>query len=286
MIPGEKHKNGIAGHLFQLFQAFSLDVVVGSLAIGFFAVQLLHVHPNPWWWLVLALSVWVVYTGDHLLDGFQRKQAATMFRHRIHYRFRYLFMVVLLLAALSAVVLTRVFLDSRIFQGGLALGLAALVYLGLVYLARKRGFYFQKELVISLFYVAGIWLAPVIWQGSSFSYVLIAGVAILFLLAWAEGLIMACFEHEYDSVDKTHSFSTFYGLARTKKLSAVLLISALTFSLVVAFSKPVFQREFILLAVLSAFLILLLIFPSFFKQKGRYRLLGEFSFWLPFVLMI
>ncbi len=286
MMPGENHKNGIAGHLFQLFQAFSLDVVVGSLAMGFFAVQLLHVHPNPWWWLVLALSVWVVYTGDHLLDGFQRKQAATMFRHRIHYRFRYLFMVVLLLAALSAVVLTRVFLDSRIFLGGLALGLAALVYLGLVYLARKRGFYFQKELVISLFYVAGIWLAPVIWQGSSFSYVLITGVAILFLLAWAEGLIMACFEHEYDSVDKTHSFSTFYGLARTKKLSAVLLISALTFSLVVAFFKPVFQSEFILLAVLSALLMLLLIFPSFFKQKGRYRVLGEFSFWLPFVLMI
>ena len=66
--------NRYAGNLLQLFQAFSLDVVIGALAVGLFAIKLLLVRPNPWWWLVLALSVWVVYTADHLIDGFQQKQ--------------------------------------------------------------------------------------------------------------------------------------------------------------------------------------------------------------------
>jgi hypothetical protein len=285
-MPKENHNKRYAVSLLQIFQAFSLDVVVGSLAMGVFAVTVLHVTVNGWWWPVLALSVWVVYTGDHLIDGFHQKQAATMFRHRIHYRYRYFFFAALFLAAITAVVLVWLFMDRRILTGGILLAMGALVYLGLIYFGRKIAFYFQKEFFISFFYVAGIWLAPVIWYGKPLSYSSMASMAILFLLAWAEGLMMAYFEYKFDKGDRTQSFCTFYGLATTRKLSAVLMMLAILLSFVLVFSTPALEKEFILLVVLSAILMLLFVFPSFFQKNGRYRILGELSFWLPFVLLI
>lgn len=285
-MSGKIHKKKTTARLLQIFQAFSLDVVIGSLAMGVFAIKILHVQANPWWWPVLALSVWVVYTGDHLVDGYHRKQAATMFRHRIHYQYRYLLILLLILAATVAVVLVWMFMDRRILVGGIILGLCAMFYLGLVYLGRKRDFYFQKEFFISLFYVAGIWLAPDIWYGGHVSFRLAGSLVILLLFAWAEGLLMAFFEQEADKDDKTHSFCTYYGAVPTRNLSGALLLTGLFFSMMCAFLIPALRNEFILMAVLSVSLIQLLAFSSFFKKEQRYRLLGELSFWLPFILLI
>ncbi len=279
------HIKRFAEKLLHIFQAFSLDVVAGALAIGVFAVKTLHIQPNPWWWVVLSLSVWTVYAGDHLLDGYHRKQASTMFRHRMHYRFRYYFMTALILAAFTAIFLVWLFMDIRILIGGIAMGAGVLIYLFVIYIGRKNNYYFQKEFFISLFYVAGIWLAPVIWHGMPLSIPLIASMIIIFLLAWAEGLSMAYFEQIFDRGDGTQSFCTFYGSALTRNLSGALLIAGMLLSLILIILVPLLKKEFILLIVLSATLMLLHVFPSYFQQKGRYRLLGEFIFWLPFVLL-
>lgn len=279
------HIKRFAEKLLHIFQAFSLDVVAGALATGVFAVKTLQVQPNPWWWLVLGLSVWAIYAGDHLLDGYYRKQASTMFRHRMHYRFRYYFMAALILAAFTAIILVWLFMDIRVLIGGIALGAGVLIYLLVVYVGRKNNYYFQKEFFISLFYVAGIWLAPVIWHGMPLSIPLIASMIIIIMLVWAEGLSMAYFEQTSDRGDGTQSFCTFYGSALTRNLSGALLISGMLLSLMLIILVPVLKKEFILLMVLSASLMLLLVFPSYFQKKRRYRLLGEFTFWLPFVLL-
>ncbi len=278
-------KKGFAVLLLRLFQSFSLDVVGGSLAMGVFATKVLGITANGWWWLVLALSVWAVYTGDHLLDGYQQKQWATMFRHRIHYRFRYFLIVLLILAAFTSVALVALFMERRILTGGIFLGLGVLIYLGLNYLGRKSGFYFHKEFFISLFYVSGIWLAPVIWYNKPLPGQVVAGMVVLFLLGWAEGLMMAYFEQRFDEDDHAQSFSTFYGLSATRKLAGLLMILAMLLSLALILSADSLNKAFYLLFVLSVLLFLLPAFPAFFKKNGYYRILGEFSFWIPFALL-
>lgn len=285
-MPDKNHTKGLAGILLQTFQAFSMDVVMGALASGYFAVKLLYVSVNPYWWLVLALSVWAVYTGDHLLDGFFQKQAATMFRHRMHYRHRYLFIVALLSAAFTSVVLVWIFMDRFILFGGIVMGVAALVYLTFIYFGRKKNFYFHKELFISIFYVSGVWLAPVVWYGKPLSIPAITSMFIYFLLAWAEGLMMAYYEQVNDRGDRSQSFCTFYGVSVTRNLTGILLMSGMLLSLTMVFFAPALKKEFFLLIIMSSSLMLLLFFPVFFQKNERYRLLGEMTFWLPLLLAI
>ncbi len=278
--------NRYAGNLLQLFQAFSLDVVIGALAVGLFAVKLLQVHPNPWWWLVLALSVWVVYTADHLIDGFQQKHAATIFRHRLHYRFRYFFMASLFIVSIFTVVLVLVFLDTRVLLWGIVIGLGAIIYLGFIILGRKKGFYFQKEFFISLFYVAGIWLAPLIWYGKSLSFIVILTMVIFVLLVWAEGLLTALYERESDQGDQMQSFCTFYGRQTTRRLVLILLILCVLFSLGLLLLSSSLKMEYLVLVIMTTVLMAIHYFPSFFQKNERYRTLGELTFWFPFLLLL
>ncbi len=245
----------------------------------------MQVKPNPWWWPVLALSVWAVYTADHLLDGYAQKNDSVIFRHRFHYRHRYFFWTALGIVSLTAIVLVWHFLELKILFFGLLLGVAALAYLALVLLTQKSGYYFHKEFFISLFYVAGIWLAPLVWYRKAPGYGLLAVMVVVVILAWAEGLIMSVFEYGDDRRAQMQSFTTFYGVQVTRQVVSALLtlsFAGLTFLFI---RQPAYRPETLILAVLEIILVSLLIFKSFFRQNHRYRFWGEFAFWLPFVLL-
>ncbi len=285
-MPKEELKKSFAGYWLQLFQSFSLDVVIGALAGGVFAVNILAVKPNIWWWPVLAMSVWVVYTSDHLIDGFNQKRDALIFRHRLHYHFRYFFMAALFIVSTLTFILVIVFLDIRILLWGFVIGLGALVYLGFIILGRKKGFYFQKEFFISLFYVAGIWLAPLIWYGKALSFYFILTMVIFVLLVWAEGLLTALHERDSDRGDHMQSFCTFYGRQKTQRLILILLILSMLSSLGLLFTTPSLGKEYLILITMTVSLMAIHFFPSFFHKNERYRILGEFTFWLPFLLLL
>ncbi|VAW29139.1 hypothetical protein MNBD_BACTEROID07-1241 [hydrothermal vent metagenome] len=285
-MPKEELKKSFAGYLLQLFQATSLDVVIGAVAGGVFAVNILAVKPNFWWWPVLIMSVWVVYTSDHLIDGFHQKRAATIFRHRLHYRFRYFFMAAIAIFSLLTLILVLVFLDIRLLLWGIAVGFGALIYLGFIILGRKKGFYFQKEFFISLFYVIGIWLAPLLWYGRALPFTAILTMAIFVLLVWAEGLLTALYEREPDRGGQMQSFCTFYGQQTTQRLILILLILSMLFSLGLLFSVPSLRMEFLILIIMTISLMAIHFFPSFFQKNERYRTLGELTFWFPFLLLL
>jgi hypothetical protein len=249
---------------FRLFQALSLDVVGGALAMGVLAVHVLGVYPNPWWWVVLALAVWVVYTADHLLDGLLQKADSVMFRHRLHFHFRYVFAVFLLVAAGTAVVIVVVCLNLKIFWTGIGLSMAVLLYLALVYFGQKKNFYFQKEFFISLFYVSGIWLAPVIWNHHRLVFSQWAMPVLLMVMAWAEGLVMTYYESVNDRRDHKHSFCTFYGASATRRIAGFLLSFSFFAAGLMAIFSPQQQSEFIILSLMSALLLLLVFFPCIF----------------------
>ncbi len=272
--------------LFRMFQVLSLDVVGGALATGVLVVRMLQVKPQPVWWLVLALAVWVVYTTDHLIDGFALKQQATILRHRMHYRYRYLFMTGVLLASVASVLLVFFFMDRKILLWGLLLGTGAVLYLMVVLLFHQKGSYFHKEFFIALFYVTGISLAPVEWYGHMLSVFQWLTLTVLFLLAWAEGLLMAVYEQKEDAADNTASFSTYYGIRMTFKFSGWLVLLAFWVSFVLLWLHHGFQWGHFLLMCMAAVLSTLVFFPAFFVRNQRYRWLGEFTFWLPYTFFL
>ncbi len=285
-MPKVELKKSFAGYWLQLFQAISLDVVIGALAGGIFAVNILAVKPNFWWWPILAMSVWVVYTSDHLIDGFHQKRDASIFRHRLHYRFRYFFIAAIFVVSILTLILVIVFLDVRVLLWGIVIGIGALIYLGFIILGRKKGFYFQKEFFISLFYVGGIWLAPLAWNGKALPFAVILTMAIVVILVWSEGLLTALYERESDKGDQMQSFCTFYGRQTTQRLVLILLILSMLFSVVLLLLTSPLRKEYIVLATMTASLMAIHLFPSYFQKNERYRTLGELTFWLPFLLVL
>ena len=269
----------------RLFQALSLDVTGGALAGGVFAVKFLQVKPNPWWWPVLALSVWAVYTADHLVDGYSQKSNAVIFRHRFHYRYRHFFTLAVGVAAIAAVALVWFFMDRHILLWGLLLGVGALVYLLLIAKVYKSGFYFHKEFFIGLFYVAGIWLAPVFWYGAPLTTVQMVTLLIFVLLVWAEGLLVSAFELQDDRAESMGSFATFYGVKSTRKFALGLLLVVLLSLGVLLFTRPALRTGFLLLMAMDGLLIGLTAFEKSFRKNRLYRFWGEFTFWLPFLLL-
>jgi hypothetical protein len=272
--------------IFRCFHALSLDVTGGALAVGLFAIRFLHVQANPWWWPVLALSVWVVYTADHLIDSYSQKQTVVIFRHRLHHRYRRFFVAAVGLAALTDVTVVWFFMNRQILLFGLLLALGALAYLLVVLAVQKSGFYFHKEFFVAFFYVAAIWLAPVIWYAKPLQWWHLFTMMVFGLLAWVEGLMMTVFERDADREEQTHSFSTYYGVHITRIFVLSLLGIAFLLSVYLLISFPGLYFEFGLLILMSLLLTLLLFFEHWFEKHGRYRLFGEFVFWLPFLLIL
>ena len=148
-----------------LMQVLSLDVVLGSLSVGLFAVTLLNVDPNPWWWIVLAGSVWVVYTLDHLLDGLKTRQQGTIYRHRFHYTNRKTIIAAMTAVALPVIAVSLVFLDNKIIIGGIIISGVVSAYFAGSFFLRGKLWLLQKELFIAAAYISGILLAPLVWYG-------------------------------------------------------------------------------------------------------------------------
>ena len=271
------------------FQVLSLDITIGTLAVGLFAVHLFGVTANPVWWIILPLAVWTVYTADHLADGYRQKENSNIYRHDFHYRYRKILIPLIAITGISAGVLALVFLEPAVIRGGLILSAMILLYLLLLFFsAKKSNFYFHKELFIAFAYTAGIFLAPLAWYGKAPCFSKILPIIILFLLAWVESVMVSFFDYEDDLADGNTSFSLRYGKKQTRKiLITVIIISAILMVLSVLFLKDQMSVYAVVIELLMLTILFVIIYtPRSFQENNIYRWIGELVFWLPALLFV
>ena len=128
-------------------------MVIGSLMVGAFACKVLDVDADIWWYVILAISVWVMYTADHILDAWRGKKTSTILRHQFHYTHRYMIIPVWIILALSSVFLSLFVLENEIIFLGMALSLCIMIYFAVIYFNREnRPYFLQKELFITVSY--------------------------------------------------------------------------------------------------------------------------------------
>ena len=272
-----------------LFQILSMDVVLGSIAVGIFAIAVLNVQPNPWWWIILPVSVWVVYTLDHLLDGFKKKGESTIYRHRFHYRNRVTLGLLVIILGLGTVILSIIFLEREIVFWGLVLSVFVSIYFGMVYLLDKSRFnHFLKELIIAFVYIAGIFLAPLFWNGGLPSYPTLIVILILLLLAWIESVIISYFDFENDLADGFKSFTVAFGKKGSRKMIITILLFVAVFLVFFIFqsSDQRLKAAMIIELLMSSILLFLILFPENLKKYNRFRWIGEGVFWIPGIIIL
>jgi len=265
-----------------LYQVLSLDVVLGSLAVGLFAVKLLNVNPVPAWWIILPCAVWVVYTLDHLVDGYKRKGDSIIYRHSFHYQNRWVLISLILVIGTLTFVASFFYLKPEILIAGTVLGILVVIYLVLIYLFKSGSKLLQKEFFIALVYVGGIFLAPLVWFGSAPTLEIIIVITILSFLAAAESIMISYFDYENDKNDNLSSFTIYFGITYTRKsLTGMLILLAVA----IVISAIVFPKTmlpyFVILLVMDFTLLPVILYPEYFVKNHLFRWIGESVFILP-----
>lgn len=268
---------------------YSIDVVTGSVMMGFLAVRVLNVSPPLWWYFILAMAVWVFYTADHLLDALKGKENSTIQRHLAHYIHRNRIIPLWIVVAITTGGLAFMFLDQEIIYAGIILGGLILTYFIFLFYNRKQyPWLLQKELIIGLVYVTGIWMAPLFWYRDQPSPVIFALIVNMVLLAWSEGALNSYFEYEDDLHNEHTSFTTMFGKKAAGLFVFILLILVIVTDicfLLSGVSELTIIISLIIQIIMSLVLFIIWLFRKYFRRQQLYRYIGEITFWLPGLIL-
>ncbi len=274
-------------NIIRYIQILSIDVVVGACVGSLLAAYYLQVQVGWLPLLALMLSVWLIYTADHLADAYQVKHTAHSARHRYHQQhFRtisFAFGVVLLFNA--GIVF---YLSPKTALWGCVLSLLV----GLYFLMNQYVPFFQyfyKEFLVAGLYTLGVFLPPVsIYEG--FLPLAFWLVFIQYgLVALSNLLLFAWYEAEADKKDGYPSFVRRVGKRRAKNwirlILGLLLVSVPGSLLTMTVHTRLREVELVFL-LMAATLWGIAAFPSFFRQKERYRTVGDAVFLFPLFILI
>ncbi len=271
-------------NFFSSIQLLSIDVVLGTLAIGYMATSMLHVSANPYWWIILPMSVWVVYSFDHIIDSYKKKTEAIIYRHKFHYLNRKIISIAVIVTSILAFVLSLLFLEIQIISLGLLLSLFIAFYFVLIFLFKqKRSIFLQKELIIAIAYTTGIFMAPLYWYGSLPSFSVIVVIFSIFALAWFEGIMISWFDYDNDIKDGHTSFSILFGKRNTRRFLILghMVIEIITIVFLITTPLNIVFWALLITFVMNLLLGLIIIFPHSFMRNNYYRIIGETVFLLP-----
>jgi hypothetical protein len=265
--------------VYKLISILSIDVAVGAMLSALFFGKLLEVKILPYGISALGLTVWIIYTADHLRDAKKISGTASSERHRFHQRNFRTLVVCLIIASLADGFLIF-FIRKPVFIGGIVLtGFVAF------YLVMQSRLFFMKETFVALLYTLGVLLPS--WAVTSVKPDA-AGYALMiefFLVAELNLMIFSLFDYEKDLQDGLSSFATRFGTRLT--IHRISIEFVLLFGIIVwqFFNGTLSQYNFILL-LSSTLLLVIFCFRNFFGKHGLYRFLGDAVFYLPGLIML
>jgi hypothetical protein len=275
--------------LYDGARVLSLDVAVGALGGGCMAAAYLEQRMLWIWYVLLPVAVWVIYTGDHLMDARRLGEKASTERHRFHYRhFKVLFVIAALLGT-GCLALALVFMTWTGLIFGFSMAGIVGIHLLLVRLVGERTSpWLVKELGVAVAYAAGIWGLPLIKSGEWVSLSGILPAVQFLLLALVNLLEFSLFEFETDTKDGHTSFVR--ALGKRKSIRFIRLILGLVAALGVVLlvmdeGSRVVGLEMIY-GLMAAMLAILLYRKAWFSQDERYRAWGDAAFMLPFFYLV
>jgi hypothetical protein len=256
----------------------SLDVVTGAVICASYFASLQNLRVDTISLFVLGISVWIVYTADHLKDAYLLKKLASTDRHQFHQQnFRSLSLTVGAAIATAGVLAFQI--GSVIFTSGASL--AALI---LIYLIVNNHLKFMKELVGAILYCAGVFL-PSLSEVDSVSHFLLRPDCILFLiLVLVNLLLFSWYEVDQDVEDKHESFALYFGKPAT--LIVIKSLFILFFILLIATWGNMKLSSLLVFMSMTVALLLIVAFPNFFKRNSRYRYWGDLIFIFPGIALL
>jgi len=255
----------------------SLDVAAGAVICALFFARIFQVSVSLAALTALCLTVWIVYTIDHLRDATSISKAACTDRHRFHQKyFKAVSITLLVIMVLDFVVIW--FLPRRMLMLGLMLWIVVLGYLVL-----QRYLKFLKEFFVACLYTAGILLPSLALITEDLQTVHYILTGKFFITALMNLLLFSLFDYKEDRNQQQHSFVTWFGPASTRKGILLLgLINILSGIRLWSFDPGVA----IIFISMNIMLLMILFFQRPLRSNNYYRKLGDAVFFIPLFYLL
>lgn len=276
--------------IYGYLQLLSIDVVLGALFSGMMVARLLAAQMPSYWFWVLPLSVWVIYTTDHLIDARRLKDEAHTPRHLFHYQYFNWIAAFWAISILICVLYVPWIVSKEVLYFGFGMGGLVLGHLALVWLIGDRiAWFLHKELGVGGIYAAGIWGAPMVLYAGPIPWWIWAAALQFFLLAIINLLVFSMYERETDALDQHTSFVLAIGERSTR-----ILIGGIALSIVLLMLLSFLLAEpssfFWPLQMIYCLMLGSLLWVGFdeprFRFAERYRLWGDGVFLLPVLSLL
>lgn len=256
-------------NFYRILNILSIDVALGAMCGALFFAKILRVNVLVYGIVSLGLTVWIIYTIDHLLDARRINVQASTERHRFHQQhFKTLWRVVVLAVLIDGVL--TLFMRERVLIGGIFLSGGVGVYLLI-----NRYLKMLKEVLISVLYTCGVLMPSIMvttFEMGEIPWVLVFQFVLTALLNL---LVFSWFDYENDLRDNTVSFVTAAG----KELAGFCIIILFLTISILFFLAP--KLETFIIWSIGLGHVVLLARQQYFRENERFRSLGDALFLLP-----
>jgi len=260
---------------YRLFNILSLDVVAGAVVSALFFARVFHVEVRLVGLIALGLTVWIIYTADHLRDAIKIVGEASTERHRFH-QVHYRTLMFLTIIALSLNVVAILFLKPQVLEWGVVLSFVVFAYM-----VAQGSLKFLKEIFIAILYTCGVLLLSVPVTSVKLSPVHHMLIIQFGVTALANLIMFSWFDREFDQQDKRHSFVTKTGEQVTRMVIWFLLILQPIMTLIQWITDGTLLIPSLIVGCMGVCLLLIFIYRVQLQRNDYYRVLGDAVFFLP-----
>jgi 4-hydroxybenzoate polyprenyltransferase len=262
---------------YQYVNILSLDVATGAVIGALFFARVFAIVVSVNTLIVLALTVWIIYTIDHLRDAMSIPKIASTDRHRFHQKhFRTVMLALLVVMVIDFVFIW--FLPEEVLMAGLILWGVVVIYLVL-----QRYLKFMKEFFVACLYTAGILLPSIALFETHVLPVHFILVAKYFITAWMNLLLFSLIDFQEDRQHQQHSFVTWFGPGSTQYGILFLGLLNITSGVWLWGFDPAVAAVFITMNVL---LVTILLLKKHLLRHNYYRIAGDAVFFIPLLYLL
>jgi hypothetical protein len=263
---------------YRFLNVLSIDVAVGAVIGAMFFAKIFNVPLLPYGLISLGLTVWIIYTADHLIDALKVKQIASSERHRFHQKYFKILFAALIVGVVTDTV-QLFFIRKIVFLEGLGLAIVILIYFLI-----QRSLKFLKEVTGAILYSGGVLLIPMSVNTEALTNTQMILITQFALTALINLFLFSLFDKEQDERDQHSSFATIMGEKATRASLIILFLIQITLSS--ALLLLAMEKSAIVLIAMNVVLFLIFFRRNYFQINDRYRLLGDAVFLFPILYVL
>jgi 1,4-dihydroxy-2-naphthoate octaprenyltransferase len=275
--------------LYRGIHYLSFDIVAGALASSCFASALFNAAPAWSWWITLAMTVWILYTGGHVLDAWKHRKNPYRGLHRFIFRNRRNLLWFMGVVAVADLLLVFNLLDAAYLKYGMLLAGLVLLFYAFRHLFKRNSIWFVPgELFVLLLFMAGTWLGPYVSRAEPIDSTHLL-IAVMFVLVLLMNLgIISLYDIHIDTRLGIVTLAQSLGQKATRNLliGAGLAVYLLSILQLMVFGMDRLFRFPLILSAMATLLMMVLLMPSYFRKNDYYRWAADAVLYLGFLALL